>query len=139
MTLGSLKGLVLAKWDQVNFFRYWGFLGDLLFGCLFFFFWCNPLCVRWRRKWQPTPVFSPEKSHGHRSLVGYGLWGCGGSDAAEQLSMYPVRAILVYVWLLSCSSSETLNKLLNLPYLSCFFLGAKLKITILTLPHCSED
>ena len=95
--------------------------------------------IPWRRKWQPTPVFSPEKSHGHRSLVGYGLWGCGGSDAAEQLSMYPVRAILVYVWLLSCSSSETLNKLLNLPYLSCFFLGAKLKITILTLPHCSED
>ena len=25
----------------------------------------------WRRKWQPTPVFSPGKSHGQRSLVGY--------------------------------------------------------------------
>ena len=24
----------------------------------------------WRRKWQPTPVFLPEKSHGWRSLVG---------------------------------------------------------------------
>ena len=24
-----------------------------------------------RRKWQPTPVFLPEKSHGQRSLVGY--------------------------------------------------------------------
>ena len=28
----------------------------------------------WRRKWQPTPVFSPEKPHGQRSLVGYGPW-----------------------------------------------------------------
>ena len=31
-------------------------------------------CVRkipWRRKWQPTPVFLPEISHGQRSLVGY--------------------------------------------------------------------
>ena len=25
----------------------------------------------WRRKWQPTPVFLPRKSHGQRSLVGY--------------------------------------------------------------------
>lgn len=26
--------------------------------------------IPWRRKWQPTPVFLPEKSHGQRSLVG---------------------------------------------------------------------
>ena len=25
----------------------------------------------WRKKWQPSPVFLPEKSHGHRSLAGY--------------------------------------------------------------------
>ena len=25
--------------------------------------------VSWRRKWQPTPVFLPGKSHGQRSLV----------------------------------------------------------------------
>ena len=25
----------------------------------------------WRRKWQLTPVFLPEKSHGQRSLAGY--------------------------------------------------------------------
>ena len=29
----------------------------------------------WRRKWQPTPVFLPGKSHGQRSLVGYRPWG----------------------------------------------------------------
>ena len=31
--------------------------------------------IPWRRKWQPTPVFLPEKSHGQRSLVGYSPWG----------------------------------------------------------------
>ena len=31
----------------------------------------------WRRKWQPTPVFFPGKSHRRgRSLVGYSPWGC---------------------------------------------------------------
>ena len=27
--------------------------------------------ISWRRKWQPTPVFLPGKSHGQRSLAGY--------------------------------------------------------------------
>ena len=31
--------------------------------------------IPWRRKWQPTPVFLHEKSHGQRSLVGYSPWG----------------------------------------------------------------
>ena len=29
----------------------------------------------WRRKWQPTSVFLPGKSHGQRRLVGYNPWG----------------------------------------------------------------
>ena len=29
-----------------------------------------------RRKWQPTPVFLPKKSHGQRSMGGYSPWGC---------------------------------------------------------------
>ena len=28
-----------------------------------------------RRKWQPTPVFLPGKSHGQRRLIGYSPWG----------------------------------------------------------------
>ena len=32
--------------------------------------------VLWRRKWQPTTVLLPGKSHGRRSLVGYSLRGC---------------------------------------------------------------
>ena len=29
----------------------------------------------WGRKWQPTPVLSPGRSHGWRSLAGYIPWG----------------------------------------------------------------
>ena len=41
--------------------------------------------VPWRRKWQPTPVLLPGKSHGQRSLVGYSLWGRKESDTTERL------------------------------------------------------
>ena len=39
--------------------------------------------IPWRRKWQPTPVFLPEMSHGQRSLVGYSLWGRKESDMTQ--------------------------------------------------------
>ena len=40
------------------------------------------------KEMQPTPVFSLEKSHGQRSLMGYSPWGHKESDTTEQLSMY---------------------------------------------------
>ena len=42
----------------------------------------------WRRKWQPTPVLLPGKSHGRRRLVGCGPWGREESDTAEQLHFH---------------------------------------------------
>ena len=36
-----------------------------------------------RRKWQPTPVFSPGESQGQGSLVSCRLWGCTESDTIE--------------------------------------------------------
>ena len=39
----------------------------------------------WRRKWQPTAVFLPGKSHGQRSLVGYSPWGRKELDMTERL------------------------------------------------------
>ena len=30
----------------------------------------------WRRKWEPTLVFLPAKSHGQRSLADYSPCGC---------------------------------------------------------------
>ena len=37
-----------------------------------------------RRKWQPTPVCLPGKSHGQRSMVGYSPWGHKESDTTAQ-------------------------------------------------------
>ena len=42
--------------------------------------------IPWRRKWQPSPVPLPGKSHGQRSLVGYSPWGCKESDTTERLT-----------------------------------------------------
>ena len=39
--------------------------------------------MHWRRKWQPTPVFLPGKSHGWRNLVGYSPWGSKESDVTR--------------------------------------------------------
>ena len=46
----------------------------------------------WRRKWQPTPVFLPEKFHGQRSLAGYSPQGCKvrRNKAQQQVIMLAV-------------------------------------------------
>ena len=50
--------------------------------------------VPWRRKWQPTPDFSPEKSHGLRNLVGYGPWRVEQDLETKQLLPLVVMYIL---------------------------------------------
>ena len=42
--------------------------------------------ILWRRKWQPTPVSLPGKSHGQRSLVGCSPWGLKESGMTEWLT-----------------------------------------------------
>ena len=42
----------------------------------------------WRRRWHPTPVLLPGKSHGRRSLVGCGPRGREESDATERLHFH---------------------------------------------------
>ena len=41
-----------------------------------------------RRRWHPTPVLLPGKSHGWRSLVGCSLWGRWESDMTERLHFH---------------------------------------------------
>ena len=41
--------------------------------------------IRWRRAWQPTPVFLPGESHGQRSLESY-ICGVAELDTTERLS-----------------------------------------------------
>ena len=59
-----------------------------------------------RRKWQPTPVFLPGKSHGQRSLVGYSPWGHKESDTTEQLSNSNILDFLLV---------ETLGNICKIP------------------------
>ena len=44
--------------------------------------------IPWSRKWQPTQVFLPGKSHGQRSLAGYRPWHHKESHMTEQLSTF---------------------------------------------------
>ena len=43
--------------------------------------------IRWSRKWKPTPVFLPGKSHGQRSLLGYRQQGRKESNVTEHTNV----------------------------------------------------
>ena len=48
----------------------------------------------WRRQWQPTPVLSPEKSHGQRNLVGCSPCGLEELDMTERIHFhFPLSCI----------------------------------------------
>ena len=49
--------------------------------------------IPWKRKWQPTPVFLPGKSHGQWSLAGCSLWGY-----KELNTTYLVNNNKIYHW-----------------------------------------
>ena len=57
------------------------------------------ILYHWRRKWQPTPVFSPGESHGQRSLAGHGPWGGRECDTTEVTKYtcirYPDQKIVI--------------------------------------------
>ena len=53
---------------------------------------------KWKRKWQPTPVLLPGKSHGQKSLVGYSPWGRKESDTTERLSFLSYISIFCLVF-----------------------------------------
>ena len=57
--------------------------------------WCCFSERSWRRKWEPTPVFLPGKSHGWRSLVGYRPWGRKESDTTERLHFLRGSSLLI--------------------------------------------
>ena len=42
--------------------------------------------ISWRRKWQPTPIFSPGKSHGQRNLTVYSPSGRNSQTRLSELT-----------------------------------------------------
>ena len=71
--LGKSSCATGAGWKWVKMVRLDGEEGRLVTESKIPCFIVSPraLLVQWRRKWQPTPVFLPGKSHGQRSLVCY--------------------------------------------------------------------
>ena len=60
----------------------------------------NP-CIRkipWSRKWQPTPVFLPGKSHGQTSLEGYSPWGRKESNMTEHAHTHTFLMPIIIWW-----------------------------------------
>ena len=69
--------------------------------------------IPWSRRWQPTPVFSPGKFHGQRSLVDYIVHGVRYDSVTKQQCpfllqnvsfFYPVHltSALITYWNCSC-------------------------------------
>ena len=52
-------------------------------------------CLRWRRKWQPTPVFLPGESQGQGSMVDCRLWGHTELDLLPGASPAHTAAVLL--------------------------------------------
>ena len=79
--------------------------------------WATSLSVftfmRWRRKWQPAPMFLPGESQGRGSLVGCHLWGHTESDTAAAAAAKMVALTLNKKTKLNwvCWSKEKVYKL----------------------------
>ena len=74
-----------------------------------------------RKKWQPTPVFLPGKSHGYRSLVGYRPWGRKESDTTEQLHFTSEHS----QW---CNSESLISR--DFFIIPCTYIGIHRKINL---------
>ena len=77
--------------------------------------------IPWRRKWQPTPVFLPGKSHGEKSLVGYSP--CGHKRVRHDLAtkhQWYIVCICMHTFFIPSSVDE---------HLSCFYILAILNNT----------
>ena len=78
-----------------------------------------------RRKWQPTPVFLPGKSHGQRSLAGTSPRGCKESDMTDQPNSN--KNCFLFLHVLAILNNVN-NKILSVlcpprkPVFSCFCL-----------------
>ena len=87
--------------------------------------------IPWRRKWQPTPVFLTEKSHGQRNPAGYSPWGRKKSDTTERLSS-TVPSLNPGTTLLSQSTQQVKSRIRTE---SCLYISKML--CLLLLPHLS--
>ena len=68
----------------------------------------------WRRKWQPTPVFLPGKSHGRRSQIGYSPRG-GNNVHHEFKTSFTVASEYNYIVAIIISLTINISLWYTLP------------------------
>ena len=113
--------------------------------------------IPWRRKWQPTPVFSPGKSHGQKSLLGYSLWGPKELDKTEWLTLSLFSYLVIEqvtfispsaflglgleVWLLAMVSWFNISFIVVVQSLSCVWLCDLMDCSTPGFPvfHCLSE
>ena len=97
------------------------------------------LMIPWRRKWQPTPVFLPGKSHGQRRLAGYSPWGCKELDMTEWLSShsaYKLNKQGGIIYLLKCNLMSS-GHLENFLFTFYIFFSIMVYHIILNIVPCA--
>ena len=67
----------------------------------------------WRRKWQPTPVLSPGKSHRQRRLVGYSPWVKKSRTWLSNFTFLSLSYLSLCLSLSSCC--DEISRISNLP------------------------
>ena len=87
------------------------------------------------RKWQPTPVFLPGKSHGWRSLVGYSLPGHKESGTTERLHIhFHFQGVLR----VPCTPRRSNQSILNEISPGCSLEGLMLKLKLQYFGHLMQ-
>ena len=85
--------------------------------------------IPWRRKWQPTPVCLPGKSHGQRSLVGCGPRGRREWDRTERLNSNSNRnnaaTNILHKWFCGCTFSFLRGRAVGLHSNFFFFFTSR--------------
>ena len=66
--------------------------------CVYIYYTYICILIYWRRKWQPTAVLLPGKSHGQRSLLGYSPWGHKELDMTKWLHFTHFTHFILYPW-----------------------------------------
>ena len=74
--------------------------------------------IPWRRKWQPTPVLLPGKSHRQRSLAGCSPWGCKRVRHNQTTTIILLNYYQIITYLVVYGALTNKNYLLDIYYKS---------------------
>ena len=80
--------------------------------------------IPWKRKWQHTPVFLPQKSHGQRSLTGHCPW-------SHERGRYDLATNQQQLFILSKLLKLRVHKVFLDISLQIYFLICKMEIVLL--------